>query len=99
MDRRDFLKCAAVTGCGLIMGDTLNSFLNPVYASEKIDLVVAKGPGKSPSAVTKAAIDAFGGIRKFVLRGDIVVVKPNIGWDRLPEQAANTKPEVVATIV
>ena len=26
-------------------------------------------------------------------------MKPNIGWDRTPEQAANTNPEVVATLV
>jgi len=29
----------------------------------------------------------------------VVVVKPNMAWDRLPEQAANTNPEVVATVV
>jgi uncharacterized protein (DUF362 family) len=54
---------------------------------------------RSPSEITKAAINAIGGMKRFVSRGDIVVVKPNIGWDRLPEQAANTNPEVVATVV
>jgi uncharacterized protein (DUF362 family) len=29
----------------------------------------------------------------------VVIVKPNIGWDRKPEQAANTDPIVVATLV
>jgi uncharacterized protein (DUF362 family) len=29
----------------------------------------------------------------------VVVVKPNIGWDRTPEYAATTNPEVVATVV
>ncbi len=38
-------------------------------------------------------------MKKFISKGDIVVIKPNIGWDRLPEQAANTNPEVVATLV
>jgi uncharacterized protein (DUF362 family) len=32
-------------------------------------------------------------------RGDIVVVKPNIGWDRGPEQAVNTNPLLVAELV
>jgi uncharacterized protein (DUF362 family) len=36
---------------------------------------------------------------RFVSRGDIVVVKPNIGWDRTAEYAANTNPEVVAELV
>ena len=30
---------------------------------------------------------------------DVVVIKPNIAWDRTPEQAANTNPEVVAEVV
>jgi uncharacterized protein (DUF362 family) len=98
MDRRKFLKYAAVTGCGIALGE--NMFSLPLSeAAEKYDLVVAQGKGKSPSSITNAAIREFGGIRKFISRGDIVVIKPNIGWDRLPEQAGNTNPEVMATIV
>jgi uncharacterized protein (DUF362 family) len=29
----------------------------------------------------------------------VVVLKPNIAWDRTPEQAANTNPDVVAEVV
>ena len=32
-------------------------------------------------------------MRRFVGRQDVVVIKPNIAWDRTPEQAANTNPE------
>jgi uncharacterized protein (DUF362 family) len=46
-----------------------------------------------------AAINALGGINKFISRGDVVVIKPNIAWDRTPEQAGNTNPEVVAAVV
>jgi len=53
----------------------------------------------SPARITRTAIDALGGIRRFIGRGDVVVIKPNIGWDRTPEYAANTNPEVVAEIV
>ena len=55
--------------------------------------------GEDPAQLVRAAIDALGGIRRFIARGDIVVVKPNIGWDRTPEQAANTNPAVVAEVV
>lgn len=99
IDRRKFLKFATITGCGLVAGNKLRGFIPFVNASEPYDIVVAKGTDKSPSAITKAAIDAFGGIKRFISRGDIVVIKPNMSWDRLPEQAANTNPEVVATIV
>jgi uncharacterized protein (DUF362 family) len=98
MNRRKFLKYAAVTGCGLALGEKIFC-PSALEAAEKYDLVVVKGTGKSPSSITKAAIDAYGGIKKFISRGDIVVIKPNMGWDRLPEQAANTNPEVMAIIV
>lgn len=97
MDRRDFLKLAALTGAGLALPAGISRLAGEAAASEKVDLVVAHGA--SPSAITKAAIDAFGGISRFISRGDIVVVKPNMAWDRVPEQAANTNPEVVATVV
>jgi uncharacterized protein (DUF362 family) len=99
MERRKFLKCAAITGCGLLLEGGLNTLLSAQKVSEKPDLVVARGAGKTPAAITKAAIDAMGGIKKFISRGDIVVIKPNMSWDRLPEQAGNTNPDVVATVV
>jgi len=55
--------------------------------------------GGDPRALVRRALEELGGIRRFITRGDVVVVKPNIGWDRTPEQAANTNPEVVAEVV
>ena len=55
--------------------------------------------GENPTAMVESAINELGGIRRFIISGDTVLVKPNIGWDRVPEQAANTNPEVVKTIV
>ena len=55
--------------------------------------------GNDPAALVKEAIRDLGGIQRFVSRGDVVLVKPNIGWDRTPEQAANTNPDVVSEIV
>ena len=61
------------------------------------DLAVHKNP--DPGAATRAAVTALGGMGLFVKRGDVVVVKPNIGWDRTPAQGANTHPAVVAELV
>ncbi len=55
--------------------------------------------GGDPAANVRRAIAALGGLEAFVGRGETELVKPNIGWDRLPEQAANTDPQVVAEIV
>lgn len=59
-------------------------------------MVVAKGG--TPTEITKATIAALGGMGAFISHGDVVVLKPNIGWDRVPEQAANTNPDVVKTV-
>lgn len=55
--------------------------------------------GDDPAQLARQAVAELGGMRRFVSRGDVVLVKPNIGWDRTPEQAANTNPDVVAEIV
>jgi uncharacterized protein (DUF362 family) len=61
------------------------------------ELVVAQG--ESPQALVQRALLEMGGMGRFVARGDTVVVKPNIAWDRAPEQAATTNPEIVAEVV
>lgn len=61
------------------------------------DLAVVKG--EDPADLARKSVNALGGMGRFVKKGDIVVVKPNIGWDRAPEYAANTNPMVVAAIV
>ncbi len=55
--------------------------------------------GGEPRALVQRALADLGGIGRFVGRQDVVVIKPNIAWDRTPEQAANTNPEVVAEVV
>jgi uncharacterized protein (DUF362 family) len=57
------------------------------------------GATATPDQLVRRALEALGGMGKFVSRGDVVVVKPNIGWDRMPIHAANTNPEVVAAVI
>lgn len=71
-----------------------------------VDLAIVKAAARTdgrapptPDELVRAAVEALGGMARFVGRGDIVVVKPNIGWDRMPLHAANTNPEVVAAVV
>jgi uncharacterized protein (DUF362 family) len=63
----------------------------PVYAIAKSSL--------EPEVLVQRAVAALGGMKRFISRGDIVAIKPNIGWDRLPVHAANTSPRVVAEVV
>jgi uncharacterized protein (DUF362 family) len=78
--------------------------------AEHAELAIARAPAResgddsphataTPEALVRRAVDAMGGIGKFVSRGDVVVVKPNIGWDRMPIHAANTNPDVVGAVI
>jgi len=70
----------------------------PRVAVAQYALGKAAQPGEARALVARALAD-LGGMSRFISRQDVVVVKPNIAWDRTPEQAANTNPEVVAEVV
>lgn len=92
MKRRDFIKDLAV-------GSLLLNIPPDLLAQTKKHPDLAWIQGESPAAITKEAVATLGGMKRFVSKGDVVVVKPNIGWDRTPEQAACTNPEVVKTLI
>jgi uncharacterized protein (DUF362 family) len=95
MDRRNFLKDIALGG--LAAGIVPNVLAGSPQAAGAPDLAFIQG--ESPAAITKAAIETLGGMGKFVSKGAVVMIKPNIGWDRTPELAACTNPDVVKTLV
>jgi uncharacterized protein (DUF362 family) len=70
-----------------------HSFTVPPDASLP-ELAVVQG--EDPRQLVRRAVAELGGMKRFVARGDVVVIKPNVSWDRTPEQAANTNPDVVA---
>jgi len=92
MNRRDFMKGAALAGLYLKIGP---AFVEGRTAAPDL----AQIQGEDPAAITRAAVAALGGMKKFVSRGDKVIIKPNIGWDRVPEMAACTNPGVVRALV
>jgi uncharacterized protein (DUF362 family) len=96
MRRRAFIKNVAAAGLALRFGPTAFAAQAAAPASGPL-LAVAEGD--SPAAITREAIALLGGMKAFVAKGDKVVLKPNIGWDRTPEMAACTNPEVVRTLV
>ncbi|OGQ95427.1 MAG: cytoplasmic protein [Deltaproteobacteria bacterium RIFOXYD12_FULL_57_12] len=98
MSRRNFLIKTVLTGAALSLPTGLDTLARAVAGTPPpASLVMATGP--SAAAVTRAAIGGLGGISRFIAKGDVVVIKPNMSWDRVPEQAGNTNPEVVATVV
>lgn len=103
MDRRKFLKAIALTGAATTVikdADAMSSLTQSFKAENaaaKYDLVAVLGG--EPEAMFRKAIAELGGMKKFISKGDKVCVKPNIGWDKTPELAANTNPGLVAEII
>jgi len=103
MKRRDFLKTGAIVSASAALTLNFDGGLqaalasNRMAASEAPDLVAVMGG--EPAAMLDKALEALGGIGTFVKRGQKIVIKPNIGWDRAPELAANTNPQVVGALV
>ncbi|SNB46826.1 DUF362 domain-containing protein [Geobacter sp. DSM 9736] len=91
MDRRSFIK---VMGLSSLI---LEGMLRDLFAAQ--GPVVAVAEGRDHAAITRKAIDALGGMARFVKPGMTVVVKPNMGWDRASEYGANTNPVVVRAVV
>jgi uncharacterized protein (DUF362 family) len=101
MNRKEFLNKAIKSGVFLSFSPYLKNIITPVLGnSKKSKLVVVRGKKSSnPKKIVNTAINASGGMKKFISYGDTVVVKPNIGFDRVPAQAATTNPDVVFEIV
>jgi uncharacterized protein (DUF362 family) len=55
--------------------------------------------GKNVMEMVRTALDKLGGMSVFIKQGDTVLIKPNAGWDRQPQLAANTNPELVGAVV
>ncbi len=69
----------------------------PITAVQRGDVAIARG--KDWEAITRAAIEAIGGMKAFVRPGSTVMIKPNICTaGRPPEYAATSHPAVVATV-
>ena len=105
MDRRDFLKTLAAAGAivsvkssGMmdVMASTLPSG-SPAAASDNADLAAIMNG--EPAAMLEAAMKELGGMGRFIKKGDKIVIKPNIGWDRTPELAGNTNPDLIVAII
>jgi uncharacterized protein (DUF362 family) len=100
MKRRDFLKTSMrtglVAGAALSMGKygKLWDSASPTAGYDMVAIMGAK-----PDAMFDLGIQELGGIGEFVKKGQKVLVKPNIGWDRIPEYAANTNPLLVKRII
>lgn len=102
MKRREFLnksiQAAVISGAAFSIGSYSTLFGSSLnQTAENYNLAAIKGG--EPDVMFDEAIKALGGMKKFVKKGQTVVVKPNIGWDVSPERAGNTNPLLVNRII
>jgi len=99
MERRDFLKTTAAVGIAALTFDKLSAAIssNEIMVESAPDMVAVMGG--EPAPMLQRALKEIGGIEKYVKKGQTVIIKPNIGWDKAPEFAANTNPELIGELV
>lgn len=90
MRRRAFLKTAGFLSLFTEMA------VRNLFAREQATVAVSEG--SDHARITRLAVAALGGMGRLVKSGNVVVIKPNMGWDRTPAQAANTNPVVVRAL-
>jgi uncharacterized protein (DUF362 family) len=105
--RRETLKRLLQISAGMALGRLsrwpLNILGPTAFAETKERGFLVEGTGQTKGYVIKDLIrnvfDAAGGISRFISRGDIVVIKPNISWARRPDLGATTHPGVMEAVI
>jgi len=92
ISRRDFIGVTAAGAAAFML-------TRPIFSQESVRTTLVLVRGGTESEALLAAMEALGGLGQFALKDKTVALKPNIGWDRTPEQAANTNPDLVAAAV
>ncbi len=100
MDRREFLKkqlqtMAYISASSGVLGSGL-FFTNQALANVEPHVSIVKG---APAAATRAAVEALGGMKRFVKTGQHIVIKPNMSFAQGVDSATTTHPEVVREVL
>jgi len=103
--RRDSLKKIVRLSGGILAAGNfpLSITAKLVNAAETSDKWIIEGLGQtagySVRDLTRKVFEKAGGMKRFISKGDVVVIKPNISWARDPSLAATTNPEVLQAVI
>jgi uncharacterized protein (DUF362 family) len=102
MKRRRFLRTSL--GAGMAAGAMMSlGSIEKAVAGKRLpsaanyDLIAVMGG--EPAAMFDMGIQALGGMGAFIGKGQKVLVKPNMGWDVVPEKGADTNPALVRRVI
>ncbi|MBA4407382.1 tat (twin-arginine translocation) pathway signal sequence [bacterium] len=99
MDRRRFLKTGLLAGASLTVPGIYGNYFSKSsrISSAVFDLVAVRNG--EPDVMFDKGIEQLGGMKAFIKKNQKVLIKPNIGWDVVPERAGNTHPKLVKRII
>lgn len=105
MDRREFIRTAALAGLALSAAGCAKPQAEPAApppaapsaAAPAFDLTIAQGT--EPASLLERGFKALGGLERYVKKGGSVLIKPNISVPRTPDEAATTNTAMVAVLV
>lgn len=90
------LAFSGVAGLAPLLSETAHSDIDRTK-------FIIEGIGKSDNfsikELTKRVFDEVGTISRFISKGDVVIIKPNISWARPPIMAATTNPELLKCVI
>ncbi len=96
------LQISGTLAASSLSGWSLNG-LGAVWAQTAQKGFIVEGIGQkegySVKKLAKKVFDAAGGLSKFISKGDVVVIKPNVSWARRPDLAATTNPELLEGVI
>jgi uncharacterized protein (DUF362 family) len=104
--RRSAIKrLLGISGAVALSGFTGWPFgdLGFLWAEDAGGRFIVEGRGSTEAYSVKELVskvfEEAGGITRFISRGDVVAIKPNVSWARSPELAATTSPTVLEGVV
>jgi uncharacterized protein (DUF362 family) len=99
---KQLLRISGVVAVSFSGARSLGSINSALAAPEKNGFIVeglGQIEGYGVKELVRMVFDAAGGMNRFVSRGDVVALKPNLSWARRPELAATTNPQVIEGVV
>ncbi len=98
-NRRQFLSQLTAWSAGLLAAPPIFQLFPQSLNAATAEPLLAVAKGTNYEALVAKVLEPLGGLAPFIKKGARVVIKPNMSWDRKPEQAANTHPLLVKAMV
>jgi uncharacterized protein (DUF362 family) len=102
LNRRQLITSAAQSAASFTLGRFGRGLKRkPLGRTPRVQMepMIAVVTNPDRAAAVREAVEKLGGIKAFVNKGDYVVLKPNMAWNREPGDAATTHPDTLRAVI